>query len=182
MTTMARPRSARLRASISDGPLALSLRFVAVAGLVVDVWVHATLESQYAGLGGTLTQGRLFGFEAVVAGAVALWLLVTGNRWAWTATFVVAASALGAVLLYRYVQVGSLGPLPNMYEPTWYFRKSLSAFAEGVAAVAALSRGLLWVRRPSRPGWANRSGRAAAGRTCSAGHRARCPARCRRSG
>jgi len=30
----------------------------------------------------------------------------------------VAASALGAVLLYRYVDVGSLSPLPNMYENT----------------------------------------------------------------
>jgi hypothetical protein len=122
----------------------------AVAGLAVDVWVHASLESQYAGLGGTLTQGRLFGAEAGVAGVIALWLLLTGSRWAWVATFLVAGSALAAVLLYRYVDVGSLGPLPNMYEPAWYFRKTLSAYAETVAAVAALIRiAQLW--RPSRP-------------------------------
>ena len=68
------------------------------------------------------------------------------RTFAWAATFLVAASALGAVLLYRYVDVGSLGPLPNMYEPTWYFRKTLSAYAEGAAVVAALMRGALWLR------------------------------------
>jgi hypothetical protein len=140
MTTFAGPHPVRARLGLTDRPLALLLRAVAVAGLAVDVWVHAALESQYAGLGGTLSQGRLFGAEAVVAGVIGLWLLVTGSRWAWAATFLVAASALGAVLLYRSVDVGALGPLPNMYEPTWYFRKTLSAYAEAVAAAAALIR------------------------------------------
>jgi hypothetical protein len=97
-------------------------------------------------LGGTVTQGRLFGAEAVAAGIVGLWLLLTGHRFAWTATFLVAASALGAVMLYRYVDVGKLGPLPNMYEPIWYFRKSLSAYAEGATVAAALLRAALWLR------------------------------------
>jgi hypothetical protein len=156
MTTLTGSGPARLRrsalANVSDGPLALLLRAVAVAGLAVDVWVHATLESTYAGLGDTLTQGRLFGAEAVVAGVVALWLLLTGSRLAWAAAFLVAASALGAVLLYRYVDVGSLGPLPNMYEPSWYFRKTLSAYAEAAVVVAALVRAALWL-------WPARSGR-----------------------
>jgi len=40
------------------------------------------------------------------------------------------------VLLYRYVDVGTIGPLPNMYEPTWQVPgKPLSAYAEGGAAV-----------------------------------------------
>jgi hypothetical protein len=122
------------------------LRVIAVVGLSVDVWVHAKLESQYAGLGNTITQGRLFGAEAVVAGVIALWLLLTGSRLAWLATFLVAASALGAGLLYRYVDVGSLGPLPNMYEPIWYFRKTLSAYAEAAAAIAALVRLAMFFR------------------------------------
>ncbi len=139
-----------LSARVNDGPLALVLRLVAVAGLAVDVWVHATLESQYAGLGGTLTQGRLFGAEAVVAGVVGVWLLLTGSRLAWAAAFLVAASALGAVLFYRYVDVGTLGPLPNMYEPAWYFRKTLSAYAEAAVVVAALVRFALWLRPNGR--------------------------------
>jgi hypothetical protein len=140
MVAVAGNNSMRARAGLADGPLALVLRLVAVAGLAVDVWVHASLESQYAGLGDTLSQGRLFGAEAVVAGVVGLWLLLTGSRWAWAATFLIAASALGAVLLYRYVDVGKLGPLPNMYEPIWYFRKSLSACAEAIAVLAAAVR------------------------------------------
>jgi hypothetical protein len=39
-------------------------------------------------------------------------------------------------MLYRYVDVGSLGPLPNMYEPTWTSPyKLMSAYAEGTGAV-----------------------------------------------
>ena len=44
-------------------------------------------------------------------------------------------SALGAVLLYRYVNVPMLGPLPAMYEPVWFLEKSLSAVAEGTGRV-----------------------------------------------
>ncbi len=40
------------------------------------------------------------------------------------------------MLLYRYVDVGTIGPLPNIYEPTWEVPgKALSAYAEGGAAV-----------------------------------------------
>jgi hypothetical protein len=61
-----------------------------------------------------------------------------------------SALALGAVLLYRYVDVGSLGPLPDMYEDTWQVPgKLLSAYAEG-AAVLLAGVGLLSHRR--RPG------------------------------
>ena len=149
MATVADRHHTRAHIGLTDRPIALVLRLIAVAGLAVDVWVHASLESQYAGLGDTITQGRLFGAEAVVAGLVALWLLLTGNRWAWLATFLVAVSALGAVLLYRYVDVGTLGPLPNMYEPTWYFRKTLSAYAEAIAALAAVVR-LVQIWSPPR--------------------------------
>jgi len=50
----------------------------------------------------------------------------------------VGASGLAAVLLYRYVDLGALGPLPNMYENTWQVPgKLLSAYAEGAAIVLA---------------------------------------------
>jgi hypothetical protein len=63
----------------------------------------------------------------------------------------VAASALAAVLLYRYVDLGVLGPLPDIYENTWQVPgKLLSAYAEGAAAVLA-GLGLLTHRK--HPGW-----------------------------
>ena len=71
------------------------------------------------------------------------------------------ASALGAVLLYRYVDVGTLGPLPDMYENTWQVPgKLLSAYAEGAAVVFA-TLGLLTHRTP---GWNRRFQWAATGR------------------
>jgi hypothetical protein len=40
-------------------------------------------------------------------------------------------------LVYRYVNVGAFGPFPNMYENIWYTEKTLSAWAEGIGALAA---------------------------------------------
>ena len=58
------------------------------------------------------------------------------------AALLVAAGAAGAVLLYTYVDVGRLGPLPDMYEPTWSVPgKRLSAAAE-LAATLSASLGL----------------------------------------
>lgn len=54
------------------------------------------------------------------------------------AAFGVGLSAVVAVVLYRYVDIPAVGPLPAMYEPVWFFEKSLSALAEAVAAAAAL--------------------------------------------
>jgi hypothetical protein len=129
------------------GAVALLLRLNAVAGLAVDVWVHTALESDYAHVGNTLSQGRLFVAEAVLAGVVAVWLLLTGSRAAWVATFLVGAGGVAAVVLYRYVDVGAIGPIPNMYEPIWFFRKTLSAYAEGAAALAAVVRLSMLARR-----------------------------------
>jgi hypothetical protein len=55
------------------------------------------------------------------------------------AAFSVLAGGAFAVLLYRYDDVGALGPLPNMYEPVWYHDKTLSVWAESLGAVAALA-------------------------------------------
>jgi hypothetical protein len=68
---------------------------------------------------GHLSQGELFRAEAVLAVAVGLLVLLWPRRGSWVAAFGVGASALAAVLLYRYVDLGPLGPLPNMYENTW---------------------------------------------------------------
>jgi hypothetical protein len=50
---------------------------------------------------------------------------------------------VGAVLLYRYVDVGAIGPVPNMYEPVWFTLKTRSAVAEGAVAVVWLVREVL---------------------------------------
>lgn len=115
------------------------LRILVVAGLTVDAYVHVNNAYRYAvGFGtGWFTGQTLFLIEAGVASFAALMVLVTGARLAYAFAFLVAASAFGAVMLYRYVNVGKLGPIPNMYEPVWFTQKTVSAIAEAVALVCA---------------------------------------------
>ncbi|MEE1788224.1 hypothetical protein PUR71_35805 [Streptomyces sp. SP17BM10] len=147
---MAIPAPGRRR---GRSPTHLVLRLAAAAGLAIDAAVHARLAEQYDAVGDTISQGTLFRLEAGAASLavllVLLWRHRAGDLFAWA----VAASGLGALLLYRYVDVGAIGPLPNMYEPVWFSDKMLAAWAEGVAT-AALTVLLLGDRRrllrPSR--------------------------------
>ena len=71
----------------------------------------------------------------------------------WAIAVLVTASAAGAVLLYTYVNVGGLGPLPNMYEPTWALPgKEGSAAAEIAGALLATTGLVLALRSYGRRG------------------------------
>ena len=137
------------------------LRLITAAGLAYDAYVHADLAGSRDSIGRHLTQGDLFRVEAGAAAAAALLVILVGRWIGFTLAFLVAASAFGAVMLYRYVDVGSLGPLPNMYEPVWYGEKTRSAWAEGLAVVTS-AMGLALAaytmkRRPVLPTTARRS-------------------------
>jgi hypothetical protein len=127
------------------------LRGIVVLSLGVDAVVHLRLAGGYQqSAPGGIGAGSLFRLEAAAAAAVAVWVLVRGSRAALIAAFSVGFSAAVAVVLYRYVDVPALGPIPAMYEPVWFLEKSLSAAAEAVAAVAA-SIALL-IAPPRHPG------------------------------
>lgn len=117
----------------------LALRVATAAGLGIDAYVHAHDASYYDFPGGgAISQGNLFRIEAAAAALTILVLLTWRHRAAWLLAFGVAASALGALLLYRYVDVGVLGPLPNMYEPTWAAPgKQLAVCAEAAAVLTS---------------------------------------------
>jgi hypothetical protein len=121
----------------------LALRVITAAALAVDAYVHADLAANYASAGTAISQSTLFLLEAAAASAAALIVLVIGRRAGFALAALVAVSALAAILVYRYVDIGTLGPLPNMYEPVWYPEKTTAAVAEAVAAVASVA-GLLW--------------------------------------
>jgi hypothetical protein len=126
-------------ATVRPGLVLRGIGLVVAVGLVVDAVVHLRLAPDYQlaapdGIG----QGNLFRIAAVAAVLSALWVLVRPSRLSFAVAFLVAGSALAAVLVYRYVDVPALGPIPSMYEPLWFFEKALSAVAEAVAAVAAL--------------------------------------------
>ena len=122
------------------------VRLVSVAGLGVDAVIHADLASGRPP-GGTISQGDLFCLEAVVAVLAAVVVLLTGARVAYAFAVLVAATALGAVVLYRYLDVGALGPLPDLYEPFWSASKLATAVAEAVALTAAAIGTVLPLRR-----------------------------------
>jgi hypothetical protein len=97
----------------------LTLRVGTAAALGTDAVVHWQNASAYDAVTATISQGELFRVEAAVAVAVGLLVLLWPRRGSWVAALGVGASALAAVLLYRYVDLGPLGPLPDMYENTW---------------------------------------------------------------
>jgi len=114
------------------------LRIATAAALGIDAAVHISDASGYDAVKATISQGQLLRMEAAVAIAARLLVLVRARPSSWVIAFLVAATALATVLLYRYVEVGRLGPIPDMYENTWNVPgKLLSAYAE--AAAAALS-------------------------------------------
>jgi hypothetical protein len=118
------------------------LALVTAAGLGVDAYVHWQLAPRFDTLTGTgspqISQGQLFRVEAGVAVIALLLVLLTRNRLGALVALLVAAGGFGAVLLYAVVDVGGLGPVPDMYDPSWYTEKTFSAVAEAVAAIAAL--------------------------------------------
>jgi len=123
------------------------LQLVVVAGLAVDVYVHLHLAAGYDANTAAISEGAQFRVEAGVAGLAAVLVLLTRSQVGLVVAFLVAAGGVGAVLLYQYVDLGAVGPLPNMYEPLSYPEKTDSLIAEAVAALAALALlALHWAR------------------------------------
>ena len=118
------------------------LTAVIVAALVIDAYVHWDVAHNYVGLPSPsfITEYGLFKFEAGLAVATLVLLLVRANR----ITAGIAAAVLlgGAAALYVYYQwhVGRIGPLPDMSDHTWYPRpqKALSVIAELIGGLAAI--------------------------------------------
>lgn len=121
------------------GTVSVLLRLVIAAGLIVDAVVHLRLAHGYqlAAPGG-IGQGNLFRIESVAALVAAAYVLLRGTRPAFALAAALGVGGLAAVVLYRYVHVPAIGPIPSMYEPVWFFQKSLSAVAEAVAGGFAL--------------------------------------------
>ncbi|WP_026553651.1 hypothetical protein [Arthrobacter sp. H20] len=145
---MSSPAPAIVRAR--NGPVMIGLRVAIAIGLAIDAFVHFQLAANYqlafpGGIGG----GNLFRIQAVVAILAALHVLVRGSRLSYLIAAVVALSAFAAVVLSVYVQLPAIGPIPAMYEPIWFFEKTLSAVAEGLAGVLAIA-GLILLGRRTR--------------------------------
>lgn len=127
-----------LRPRLPRTPVDAVLRLVTATALTIDAVLHLQLARVYnlAAPGG-IGEGTLFRLESVVALIAAALVLGFGGRVAYGLAFVVAASATGAALLYRYVDVPALGPIPAMYEPVWFGKKIVATAAETIGTVTA---------------------------------------------
>ena len=126
-----------------------ALTVIVVAGLAVDAYVHLHLASAFKNnKTSTLSEADLFRAEAIVAIIAAVALLLRPRRYTAAFAFLVAAGGTAAVLIYRYVNVGAFGPIPNMYDPFWApTEKTMSLVAEAAAALAALTLVLMFTSR-----------------------------------
>lgn len=138
------------RAHITVGERLLALITAVLLG--VDAYVHLYNAARYDGFkSSVMTEGTLFRIQGVVAIVVAVLVLIWPRIITWLLSLLVAGSAAVAVTLYTYVNVGQLGPLPNLYENTWHPPgKIVSAIAEAVAALTSLIGLVLAARRSRR--------------------------------
>jgi hypothetical protein len=78
--------------------------------------------------------------RAVLALVVAVLVLAVRRPWVWVVAAVVTGSAVGAVVLYTYVDLGAVAGLPDLYEPSWGPPgKLISAVAEGAGFLLSLA-------------------------------------------
>ena len=125
------------------------LAVVTAALLGVDAFVHLHYAHNYDQFkSSTMSEGTLFRIQGVVAIVVGVLLLIWPGVLTWLLSLLVAGSAVVAVTLYAYVDVGALGPLPDLYEHTWSPPgKVLSAIAELIAAILSAIGLVLALRR-----------------------------------
>ena len=130
--------------------ISVALRLLTALALFIDAGVHLFLAPGYQNTQpGTVSQGTLFLLEAAAALLAGLYVLIRGSRAAYAVALLVALSAFAAVVLYRYVDIPAIGPIPAMYDPVWFFSKTLSAVAEGAGALLAVA-GLVRTGRRAR--------------------------------
>ena len=128
----------------------LILRGLSVAALGISSYVHIHLADNYPYIG-TISGTQMFYAQGITAAVIALALLITGHRLVWVAAAALGIASFAAVMLYRYTDLGAIGPLPNMHDPTWQPSpdKLLSAVVEAALPVLWLASEL--VRRRARP-------------------------------
>jgi len=125
-----------------------AVRLIAVAGLSIDAYVHLDLASAYAEAKAPINEGILFRAEAALALLAALALIASARRLPLVLGFAVSASALALMLLSVYVDLGPLGPFPDLYDPVWFPAKLWAAGGEAAAAIASVAGILLLNFRP----------------------------------
>ncbi len=158
MSRSARPERppawlAALRSQLPGSPrqaAIVAVCLIAVAGLGIDAYVHLDLASTYAEAQAPINEGVLFRAEAVLALLTALALSTSRRRLPFVLGFAVSASALTLMLISRYVDLGPIGPFPDLYDPVWFPEKLWAAGGEAASAIASVA-GILLLSIRTRP-------------------------------
>ena len=139
------------------------LTLITLAGLGIDAYVHWDVAHDFIGLPSPsfITEYGLFKFEAALALATLILLLVRQNRLTAGLSALVLLGGAAALLVYYQWQVGKIGPLPDMSDHSWYPKpeKALSVIGELVGGVAALGLVATLPRRSSASSILRRTGR-----------------------
>ncbi len=112
------------------------------AALLISAYVHFHLATNYRHNTAhwALGEALIFRLQAVITALVAIALVTVRRRTPELlilSGILLVGSAL-AVVTYRYIDVGRVLILPNLYEPIWYREKIISAIVEAVGGTAAL--------------------------------------------
>lgn len=126
-----------LMAQRSAPRAAIATRALVAVPLVVSAYLHVDLARGPLTVDGGITLAGLFILQAIGSVLVALWALARGDFPALAVAGLVGLGSLGALLLGTYVRIPAVGPLPVVYDPSWYVEKALTAAASAVTAVAA---------------------------------------------
>ena len=110
-----------------------------MVGLAIDAYVHLKVAGSYDSVKASVSQGELFRIEAALAIVAAVLLLARPARLTAAIAAIIAGGGVLALLLYYFVNVGQIGPLPNMYEHLWFTEKVITLIAQTVAAGTALA-------------------------------------------
>src|SRR3569833_3318103 len=124
--------------------MGILLRVLVAAGLAADAIVHWQFAPDMAPgphSSGGIPGDDLFRAQAIAAAVAAVLVLIWARRWTYALAFLVAASAVGALLRYYSVDVVRLGPLAAMYDPSLYGKGAGGGGGGGGAAGAARGGG-----------------------------------------
>lgn len=118
----------------------LVLRVLLAMALIVSAIIHFQLSAGFqqaapTGIGG----GTLFRIQGAASILAGLYVLIRGTKRSYVVAALIALASLAAVLAYRYIQIPAIGPIPSMYEPIWYTKKTITALAEGLALILAIT-------------------------------------------
>lgn len=148
MSTRTTSHGHRRHTDVAQTATTRLLRYAGVVALLVSAVIHAVLAPSYGAGASGITLGKQFVAQAVLTGAVAIWLLVRESKLAWLVGAVLMAGTAGALLLSHTASgIPAVGPMPAIREQFWDAPQLVTLIAELAFVALAVVRLARWRRR-----------------------------------